>query len=94
MERNRIWIWDASHFTRARRVAYAIIDVVTRYWIGWLLTSEMTATQVQLLFAQALEDQRLLDGATGELLGADGRPRERGDDARPVLLAVSDIHTA
>ena len=28
-ERNRIWIWDASHFTRARRVAYAI--VVTRY---------------------------------------------------------------
>jgi hypothetical protein len=31
---NRIWIWDASHFRRARRVAYAIVDVVTRYWIG------------------------------------------------------------
>src|SRR5450755_3269621 len=27
-ERNRIWIWDCSHFTRAKRVAYAIIDVV------------------------------------------------------------------
>jgi putative transposase len=56
-ERNRIWIWDASHFQRARRVAYAIIDVVTRYWIGYLLTTEMTSTQVQVLFHQALEDQ-------------------------------------
>ena len=33
-ERNRIWIWDASRFPRARRVAYAIVDVVTRSWIG------------------------------------------------------------
>ncbi|MGZ6662985.1 MAG: integrase core domain-containing protein, partial [Solirubrobacteraceae bacterium] len=31
-ERNRIWIWDATHFTRSKRVAYAIVDVVTRYW--------------------------------------------------------------
>jgi hypothetical protein len=36
-EKNRIWIWDATHFTRAKRVAYAIVDVVTRYWIGYLL---------------------------------------------------------
>ena len=56
-ERNRIWMWDATHFPRAKRVAYAIVDVVTRYWIGYLLTSEQTHTQVQLLFAQALEDQ-------------------------------------
>ena len=89
-ERNRIWIWDATHFTRARRVAYAIIDVVTRYWIGYLLTSEMTSTQVQLLFARALEDQGLLDLATGELLGPDGRPLTRDSDAAPVLVAWSD----
>ena len=42
-EKNRIWIWDASHFTRCKRVAYAIVDVVTRYWIGYLLTTEQTA---------------------------------------------------
>lgn len=89
-ERNRIWIWDASHFTRARRVAYAIVDVVTRYWIGYLLTSETTSTQVQLLFHQALEDQRLIDPATGVLLGPNGRPLERGDDRSPVLVAWSD----
>ena len=28
-ERNRIWIWDATRFPRAKRVAYAIVDVVT-----------------------------------------------------------------
>ncbi|HYB22898.1 MAG TPA: hypothetical protein VED41_03810, partial [Solirubrobacteraceae bacterium] len=56
-EKNRIWIWDATHFTRCKRVAYAIVDVVTRYWIGYLLSSEQTSTQVQLLFARALEDQ-------------------------------------
>jgi len=89
-ERNRIWIWDATHFTRAKRVAYAIIDVVTRYWIGCLLTTEMTSTQVQLLFATALEDQGLIDPATGVLLGPDGRPLERDDDATPILVAWSD----
>ena len=65
-EKNRIWIWDGSHFTRAKRVAYAIVDVVTRYWIGYLLTTEQTHTQAQLLFARALEDQ--------DLLGPDGLP--------------------
>lgn len=89
-ERNRIWIWDASHFERARRVVYAIIDVVTRYWIGYLLTSEMTSTQVQVLFAQALDDQGLLDPVTGVLLGPDGRRLERDDDPAPILVAWSD----
>ena len=89
-ERNRIWIYDASHFTRAKRVAYAIIDVVTRYWIGYLLTSEMTSTQVQLLFATALQDQGLVDPATGALLGADGQPRDRDDASGPILVAWSD----
>ena len=81
-ERNRIWIWDATHFTRAGRVAYAIVDVVTRYWIGYLLSSEQTSTQAQLLFARALEDQELLD--------RDGRPPARDDDEVPVLIAWSD----
>ena len=80
-ERNRIWIWDATHFTRARRVAYAIVDVVTRYWIGFLLTSEQTSTQAQLLFAQALEDQ--------QLLGPDGLP-PAAQDGLPILVAWSD----
>ena len=81
-ERNRIWIWDATHFPRSKRVAYAIVDVVTRYWIGYLLTTEQTSTQAQLLFARALEDQDLLD--------ADGLPPAPEDDGLPVLIAWSD----
>jgi putative transposase len=84
-ERNRIWIWDATHFPRAGRVAYAIVDVVTRYWIGYLLSSEQTSTQAQLLFARALEDQQLLD--------QDGRPSAQDDDEVPVLIAWSDNGT-
>ena len=80
-ERNRIWIWDATHFTRCKRVAYAIVDVVTRYWIGYLLTSEQTHTQVQLLFTRALEDQGLL--------GPDGLPIS-GEQDGPILIAWSD----
>jgi putative transposase len=80
-ERNRIWIWDATHFTRARRVAYAIVDVVTRYWIGHLLSVEQTSTQAQLLFARALEDQGLL--------GPDGMPIG-GEQDGPILVAWSD----
>ena len=81
-ERNRIWIWDCLHFTRSKRVAYAIVDVVTRYWIGHLLTSEQTSTQAQLLFARALEDQ--------DLLGPEGLPPERGPEDPPILVAWSN----
>jgi transposase InsO family protein len=81
-EKNRIWIWDASHFTRCERVAYAIVDVVTRYWIGYLLSSEQTHTQAQLLFARALENQGLL--------GPDGLPPDHGPEDPPILVAWSD----
>ena len=82
-EPNRIWIWDATHFTRCDRVVYAIVDVVSRYWIAYLSTTEQTSTQVQLLFTDALDDQGLL--------GVDGRPLARdGDGEGPVLVAWSD----
>jgi putative transposase len=81
-ERNRIWIWDCSHFTWAKRVAYAIVDVVTRYWIGYLLTTEQTSTQAQLLFARALEDQ--------DLLGPDGLAPDHGPEDPPILVAWSE----
>src|SRR6476646_3355658 len=39
-EPNRIWIWDATHFTRARRVCFAIVDMVSRKWIDTLVSVE------------------------------------------------------
>jgi len=31
---NRIWIWDVTHFPRARRAVFAIVDMVSRRWIA------------------------------------------------------------
>ena len=82
---NRIWIWDVTHFTRARRVCFAIVDVVSRKWIDTLISVEETATQVQVIFEHALETEGLLDLLTDERLDLDP-----DDPRRPILLAVSD----
>jgi putative transposase len=63
---NRIWIWDATHFTRARRVCVAIVDLVSRKWIDTLVSVEETATQVTVLFEHALAVEGLLELLTDE----------------------------
>jgi len=35
---NRIWCWAVTYFPRARRRAFAIVDVVSRKWIATLLS--------------------------------------------------------
>ncbi|MGH2779163.1 MAG: hypothetical protein ACRDJB_11020, partial [Actinomycetota bacterium] len=42
-----------THFTRARRVVLAIMDIVSRRWIELLVSAEESSTQVQLLFSDA-----------------------------------------
>jgi putative transposase len=54
---------------------------VTRYWIAYLLSSEQTSTQAQLLFARALENQDLLE--------SEGLP-PAVEDGLPILVAWSD----
>ena len=58
-KRHQIWIYDITHFPRAGRVAYAILDVVTRKWLATLVTAEETATQVEVVFTQALDTEGL-----------------------------------
>jgi putative transposase len=84
-EPNRIWAYDATHFTRAKRVCFAIIDMVSRKWIDTLVSVEETATQVQVLFEHALEIEGLLELLTDERLDL-----AIDDPARPILLTVSD----
>ena len=85
---NRIWIWDVTHFTRAKRAVFAIVDMVSRKWIDTLVTVEESATQVQVIFEHALEIEGLLELLTDARLDL-----AVDDPARPILLAVSDIHT-
>jgi putative transposase len=97
---NRIWGYDFTHFTRARRAAVAILDIVSRKWLGTVVSAEETSTQVEVAFTAALEAEDLLDladqRATAALRAALARgDRDRvheltGDGELPLLLAISD----
>lgn len=84
-EPNRIWIWDVTHFTKAKRAVFAIMDMVSRKWIETLVSPEESSTQVQVVFDSALQTEGLIDLLTDERLDLD-----TDDPARPILLAVSD----
>ena len=84
-EPNHIWIWDVTHFPRAKRAVFAIVDLVSRKWIHTLVSVEETSTQVMVVFSEALELAGLIDELTPERLDLD-----LDDPRRPILLAVSD----
>jgi len=97
---NRIWAWDFTHFTRARRAALAILDVVSRKWIATLVCAEESSTQVEVVFTAALRAEGLLelgDALATEALRAalaSGRPDALAElvaaGQMPLLLAISD----
>ncbi len=97
---NRVWAYDFTHFSAARRAGLAIIDVVSRRWITTLVCTEESSVQVEVAFTAALAAEGLLDAAdtraTAALRAAllDG-DRDRvatltGDGQLPLLLAISD----
>jgi transposase InsO family protein len=94
---NRIWAYDFTHFTRARRVAVAVMDVVSRRWLTTLVSAEETSTQVEAAFTAALAGEGLADRIDAALLAAlragTATPADlEGPDADgvPVLIAMSD----
>ena len=84
-----VWIYDTTHFSKAKMAVLIIEDLVSRKWITHVVSSEETSTQVQVGFTQALELEGLLEQIQD-------RQRARlvdptvDDEARPILLAVSD----
>jgi len=97
---NHIWAYDFTHFTRARRAAIAILDMVSRKWLTTLLAAEESSTQVEVAFTAALDAEGMSEAAESwaspELQAA---LADRDHDALaelttagqvPLLLAVSD----
>ena len=78
-------VWDVTHFGRARRCVFAIVEVVSRYWTATLVSTAQTSTQVRVVFDQALGAQDL-----DELLTEGRLDLDIDDPDRPILLAVSD----
>lgn len=85
---NQVWGYDLTSFPGAGIQALAIIDLVSRKWIDFVLCPEATYLQVQVLFTRALEREGLLDGILARI-DALADPARPGCD-QPVLLAVSD----
>jgi len=85
---NQVWGYDLTSFVAAGTQALAIIDLVSRRWIDWLICPQATSLHVQALFTRALECEALLEGIVGraERLADPAAP----DADQPVLLAVSD----
>jgi transposase InsO family protein len=94
---NHIWCYDFTHFTRARRVAVAVMDVVSRRWLTTLVSAEETSTQVEAAFTAALAGEGLTDRIDARLLAAlragTATPADLEGphaDGVPVLIAMSD----
>jgi putative transposase len=83
-----IWIYDTTHFTRARMAVTAIEDLVSRKWLAQLVSAEETSAQVQAAFCDALEAEGLMDQVAARLDGT--LDLRTDDDQRPILLAMSD----
>ncbi|MEX1165073.1 MAG: integrase core domain-containing protein [Nitriliruptor sp.] len=63
-------------------------DLVSRKWLAHIVSAEETSTQIEVVFTDALEAEGLIDQVTAI---QDGLARiDVDDEARPVLLAVSD----
>jgi len=85
---NSIWIYDTTHFPAAGVAVTVVEDLVSRKWIADIVSSEETSTQIEIVFTDALETEGLIGQVTAI---QDGLARiDVDDDARPVLLAVSD----
>ncbi len=93
----RVWCYDFTHFTRARRVAIAVLDVVSRRWLATLVSAEETSTQIEAAFLAALDEEQLAERIDTRLLArlrsGDATPTELDGpeaDGVPVLIAMSD----
>ena len=91
---NVVWCYDFTHFGRAKRVATAIVDVVSRRWMTTLVSAEESSTQIEVAFTAALHEAGLADLIDHVLLAAlrngETDPDALDDGAVPVLLAMSD----
>ena len=96
----RVWCYDFTHFTRANRVAVAVLDVVSRRWLSTLVSAEETSSQIEAAFLAALDEEQLAERIDhlllerlrrGELTAADLAEIDGPDlDGVPVLIAMSD----
>jgi putative transposase len=83
-----LWIFDTTHFTRAKTAVTVIEDLVSRKWLCEVVSTEETSVQVQAAFCEALEAEGLMGQVAARLDGTLDLAHD--DPTRPILLAMSD----
>jgi putative transposase len=90
---NEVWSWDITRLLGPTKwtyfYLYVILDIFSRYVVGWMVASRETAALAERLIAQTLIKQRITAGAL--TIHAD-----RGTSmlSKPVALLLADLGVA
>jgi putative transposase len=87
---NELWSWDVSKLKGPAKWTsyslYVILDVFSRYVVGWTVQQRETAAIAEALIAQAIEQQRIEPGTL--TVHADRGAAQR---SRPVAFLLADL---
>jgi putative transposase len=87
---NELWSWDVSKLkgpaTWSWFYLYVILDVFSRYAVGWTVQERETAQIATALIGQAVEQQRIEPGTL--TVHADRGPAQR---SKPVAFLLADL---
>lgn len=87
---NELWSWDVSKLKGPAKWSwfylYVILDVFSRYAVGWTVQERETAQVATALIAQTVEQQQIREGTL--TVHADRGPAQR---SRPVAFLLADL---
>jgi len=87
---NELWSWDVSKLkgpaTWSWFYLYVILDVFSRYAVGWTVQERETAQIASALIGQAVEQQQIQQGTL--TVHADRGPAQR---SKPVAFLLADL---
>lgn len=87
---NQVWSWDITKLLGPAKwtyyYLYVILDVFSRYVVGWMLAEREAATLAQQLIGETLEKQQI--GRDQLVLHAD---RGSSMTSKPVALLLADL---
>jgi putative transposase len=87
---NELWSWDVSKLLGPAKwtyfYLYVILDVFSRYVVGWTVQDRETAAIASALLAQAVEQQQVEEGTLTVHADRGGPQR-----AKPVAFLLADL---
>ncbi len=87
---NQVWSWDITKLLGPVKwtyfYLYVILDIFSRYVVGWMVANRETAALAQKLIQQTIEKQNIQPGQL--TIHADRGPSMK---SKPVALLLSDL---